>query len=141
MRRDLVSLAFGLIVATSAGCAKRSECAEMRRFIDQEVNWLGAPQQSDMSRKAQAANWRWRADRATERATGARALKISVTELKARQQELASHYDGLAKEADLVAKAFDAGDSAAMNSHSAAFDNARGEPADALHARIEKSCR
>jgi len=141
MNRYFGLLVCGVLISTMGGCAKRSECAEMRQFIDREVNWLGAPQQSDMSRKAQAANWRWRAERARERATEARALKMSVAVLKERQVELSTHYDTLAKEADLVAKAFDAGDTNAMNTHSAAFDDARSQPADALRERIEQSCR
>ena len=142
-RRDAIRFfctAVGL--ALLAGCGSKTEdCNRVRELFRGEVAWGAAPRQADMSPEGQAANWRWRAERARERAAAARGLAVETEALRPFLDELGGYYDGLAREADAAGEAWEAGDNEAMQRHVQAFDGARNEPWDALDAQLETACR
>jgi len=87
-----------------------------------------------------AGNWRWRAERARERAAATRELHFETAALKPMIDRLAEHYDLLAREATATAAAWDAGDSKAMSDHAGAFDRARDEPMDTFRNDLDRVC-
>lgn len=129
-------------VVLLAGCgSKTDDCNRVRELFRSEAAWGAAPRQADMSQDGQAANWRWRAERARERAAATRGLSVETVELRPFLDALGGYYDGLAREADAAGAAWAAGDNAAMQRHVQAFDGARNEAWAALDTQLETACR
>ncbi|MBI2893985.1 MAG: hypothetical protein HYY06_10570 [Deltaproteobacteria bacterium] len=138
------TLALGLvaglaIVSPACGGARKNECRMLEEFLDGEVPWQGAPRQAEMNQAGQAANWRWRAERAGERATAAAALALTEPDLVSLRAEITAHYGALVQSANATAAALERGDNAGLNAGAAAFDQ-RNNGRDALLQRLDTTC-
>ncbi len=132
----------GLLLASFLllGCSKdkAEQCARLRSELSQRETQ--APKQGDTSAEAQADSWRWRADRASERARTVEARPV-IKPLDASRGSIVDYFRAIATKDRVIANAIERHDSRTMNKAIAEETRFADEERKKVEATLDAACR